>query len=195
MWLVMIRPILALLRCFLSGKSYKLTIILFFICNSLHAQSLASTHGHIPEGHWDDLTKTFSLYNDGLTEQVDFQTDSNGNLIITESGTGAMIGVSAAPRNALEIYDNGGNQLRLTQSYGGGGSDDTGPVADTSLHTFSIAFNSDTEVQWFVDGATQGTISTNVPTSQLQMYYGVRTEEATAHYSTFYNSEICQDAT
>jgi len=54
---------------------------------------------------------------------------------------------------------------------GVGAQTDAGSAADTSFHIFKFVFQDDTTVEWFIDGATQGSIATNIPAGdQLQPF-------------------------
>lgn len=60
---------------------------------------------------------------------------------------------------------NGGEWQGVTRSNSTESTLDTNVVADTNWHTFEFEVNADgTSVEFFIDGASVGTISTNIPT-------------------------------
>lgn len=67
-------------------------------------------------------------------------------------------------------------------STGGSATTDQGSAADTNDVLLSFEFTSDTAIEWFIDGVSQGTISSNVPTVALQPFIRIRTEADAAHY-------------
>lgn len=87
------------------------------------------------------------------------------------------------------------NTWKLEASTGGAGTADVGAVADTSYHIFRLEWTSDTALEWFIDGASQGTVSANVPTVALQPCLKVLTEQDVAHYIEIDYVKIWQDRT
>lgn len=84
---------------------------------------------------------------------------------------------------------------RLTANTAGTPTADVGAAADTSMHTFRFEWTSDTALEWFIDGASQGVVETNVPTALLQPCIKVLTEENGAHYIDVEYFKIWQDRT
>ena len=86
-----------------------------------------------------------------------------------------------------------GANWNLEASNAGTSSSDAGSAATTSQTTLRFEFTSDTELEWFIDDVSQGTITSNVPTIQLQPVVAVRTEAAAAHYIDIDFMKIWQD--
>jgi hypothetical protein len=83
----------------------------------------------------------------------------------------------------------------LECSTGGSSTSDSGVAASLSEVTFRFEFNSDTEIEWFADGASQGTVSSNVPTVALQPIISVATEAGSPTSCDFDYIKIWQDRT
>jgi len=84
------------------------------------------------------------------------------------------------------IKNNAGSNIwTLEVSNGGSTTTDTGQAATTAEIKFSVIFTSDTTLEWFIDGASQGTVSTNVPTNLQQKMMQDKTEENAAHFTEF----------
>jgi hypothetical protein len=63
------------------------------------------------------------------------------------------------------------------------GTSTTDAGSAAAADTFTVLrfeFTSDTAVEWFIDGASQGTIATNVPTDNLQPLIYILTDAAAA---------------
>jgi hypothetical protein len=95
----------------------------------------------------------------------------------------------------MKFNASGANTWSLTASKAGTAASDTGAVATTGFHTYRIAWLTDTSVEWFIDGVSQGTIATdiNIPVVLMQPVIAVRTEEAGAHYIDVDVVRIWQD--
>jgi hypothetical protein len=89
----------------------------------------------------------------------------------------------------------GQNTVYLQASTGGTPTTDQGAVLDTDTHIYRVEWTSDTALEWFIDGVSQGTVSSNVPTVGLQPTIEVFTEENAAHYIDIYYFKIWQDRT
>jgi len=73
-------------------------------------------------------------------------------------------------------------------------STDAGAAGTLNETTIKIEFaDSDTIVQWYINGVNQGAISTNVPTAALQPYLEVVTRETGVHYVDFDYVKVWQD--
>ena len=72
-----------------------------------------------------------------------------------------------------------GSLWRLETSNGGATSYQEGTSADLAETVLKFVFTSDTALDWYINGAFQGNISTNVPTVNLQPLIAIRTETTT----------------
>ncbi len=78
-------------------------------------------------------------------------------------------------------YSSGVTNWRLQASDAGSATSVTSIVpVSTDEVVLSWRFNSDTEVEFFIDGVSAGTIGVNIPTASLQPYVAVRTETASS---------------
>ena len=89
----------------------------------------------------------------------------------------------------------GQNTVYLQASTGGTPTTDQGAVLDTDTHIYRVEWTSDTALEWFIDGVSQGTVTSNVPTVGLQPTIEVFTEENSAHYIDIYYWKIWMDRT
>jgi len=87
------------------------------------------------------------------------------------------------------------NTVYLDVSSGGTNTTEMGAVLTTDETELRFVYTSDTSLEWFVNGVSQGTVSTNVPTVQLQPIIGIKTQENVAHYIEFDYVKIWQDRT
>jgi hypothetical protein len=119
--------------------------------------------------------------------QVDLEQTTNLECAVGLTETGAGWG-----NDYIKVYTSNttGNDWTLEVSNGGSTSSDTGQAATTSETTIKVLFTSDTALEWYIDGVSQGTIATNVPTVALQLKFYVDTEEASAHYVDFDYFEV-----
>jgi len=70
---------------------------------------------------------------------------------------------------------------------------DAGANATTSITKLSWVFTSDTELEWFIDDVSQGSVTTNVPTAYLQPWIAVRTETTSAKSLDVDYDKVWQD--
>jgi hypothetical protein len=80
-------------------------------------------------------------------------------------------------------------------STAGATTTDMGAIADTNEVELRFIFTSDTAIEWFIDGVSQGVITSNIPTVQLQPVRRVITQEAAAHFVGIDFVKIWQDRT
>ena len=85
------------------------------------------------------------------------------------------------------------NTWFLSASSAGTATTDMGAVADTNEVKLRFEFTSDTALEWFIDDVSQGTVSSNVPTVQLQPVIMIKTQEAAVHYVDIDYVKIWQD--
>lgn len=81
----------------------------------------------------------------------------------------------------------------ITASNGGSTTTDAGAAATTDYVRIVVKWTSDTAIEWYINGASQGTVSSNVPTVALQPFMRVYTREASAHYVDFDYFSIWQE--
>ena len=96
-----------------------------------------------------------------------------------------LVEAGGAPDDYIRfLFDaSAANTWSAEASTGGAVTADVGDVATTNMTILKFWFNSDTEVEWSINGVSQGTIAVNVPVVNLQPYIAVRTEENVAHYA------------
>ena len=87
------------------------------------------------------------------------------------------------------------NTWYLEASTAGTSTTEMGAVADTNAVELRFIFTSDTALEWFVNGVSQGVITTNVPTVQLQPVIAVRTTTNAAKDMIIDYDKIWQDRT
>lgn len=85
------------------------------------------------------------------------------------------------------------NYWLLRTCLGGVCVEDPGAIADTDWHIFQMNFINDGFIQWLIDGVSQGSLASQIPTVQLQPFFSVRTEENIAHYVDVDFAEYRQD--
>jgi len=141
---------------------------------------------------WGDVTPFLSTQQPVL--EVRFQLEQTAAIEVI---IGFTESVAVGSDDFLEfIYDASvDGDWRLTASTGGTPTSDTGAAADTSMHIFRLEWVSDTEVEWFIDGASQGNIATNVPTAAMQPTMKILTESGNARYFDIDYFKIWQDRT
>lgn len=86
-----------------------------------------------------------------------FGTVTNWNTNVGGIGFWSDVTVPAAAANVAVIGLTLGGNFKFTR--GDGTSQDTGAAADTNWHLFKIAMTFGGTYEWFVDGASQGTIT------------------------------------
>lgn len=92
-----------------------------------------------------------------------------------------LAGLYKDDNNLVEVYydvtSSAGNFKYRCVSGGTETSVDSGVAADTDFHMFEIEVEGD-DVEFFIDGENQETISTNVPTALLEPRFLVETKES-----------------
>lgn len=128
---------------------------------------------------WNDLTAFVNTLRPVL--EVRFQLEQITN-IEAQIGLTEVSGGGGDDYLVFAFDASAANTWSLVASAGGSATSDAGAIADTDMHVFRLEWNSDTEAEWYIDGVSQGTVATNIPTVALQPLLAVWTEEAAAHY-------------
>jgi len=127
--------------------------------------------------------------------KMDQASDIQVRIGLTES-----VGVGVDDFICLRVNSDTDTNWYLVASDGGAETTDVGPAATTGLVDFKWVFTSDTAIEWFysTDGGvtwtSQGTVSSNVPTEQLQPFAEVIVRNnGGARYIELDKVEIWQD--
>ena len=102
---------------------------------------------------------------------IDSTTSTEVKFGLKESGTGS------GNDYILISYDASvAATMGLTVATAGATTSDAGAAADTDWHIYRVEWTSDTALEWFIDDVSQGTVTSNVPTTFLQPWISVDTE-------------------
>jgi hypothetical protein len=141
---------------------------------------------------WNDLTPFKNTLQPVL--EIRFQLEQTTNIEVV---IGLTESVAVGSDDYIEfIFDaSAAATWKLEASKAASAASDVGAAADTSMNTFRLEWNSDTEVEWYINGASQGTIATsaNIPVVGLQPTIKVLTEENAAHYIDVEYLKLWQD--
>lgn len=141
---------------------------------------------------WNDLVRFTSTKRPSFKCRIDLEqvTDIEVDVGLMESA-----GVGTDDYILIKFDASAANTWSLVASAGGATTSDTGAVASTDEVELEFRFTSDTALEWFIDGVSQGTVTSNVPTVGLQPVIAVRTEADAAHYIDVDYVKLWQDRT
>jgi len=139
---------------------------------------------------WGDITVCLNTLRPTIEVRLDLEevSDTEVEVGLKESeavGTDDYIMIAFDPSAQATWY--------LEASSGGTATTDQGATADTNEVLLRFEFTSDTALEWFIDGVSQGVVATNVPTVALQPFIRIRTEANAAHYIDVDFFKIYQD--
>jgi hypothetical protein len=141
---------------------------------------------------WNDITTFVSTQRPYFEFQLDVE-----QITVIEFGIGLKESEGVGVDDYIKIMFDASaqNTVYLQASTGGVTTEDQGAVLDTDTHIYRVEWTSDTALEWFIDGVSQGVVASNVPTVGLQPTIEVFTEENGAHYIDIYYFKIWQDRT
>ena len=124
--------------------------------------------------------------------EVGIQLGSTANIEIDIG----LIGSNASDYIFIKLDASVASTWRLVTSKNGASiNTSVGATATTDKVVLRFEWTSDTALEWFIDGVSQGTVSTaaNIPTEKLQPVVAVRTETEEAKYFEIDYCKIWQD--
>jgi hypothetical protein len=139
---------------------------------------------------WDDITTFINTQRPNF--EVELQLEQT---TVIEAEFGMKEDETVGSNDYIKIFYDASvdGNWHLEVSNAGSTSAAAGAAATTSIVIIRLIFTSDTAVEWYINGVSQGTIATNIPTVLLQPFMGVRTEEASAHYVDWGFFKVTQD--
>ncbi len=139
---------------------------------------------------WNDIFVFRNDFRPSFEIRANIQTTTNNKV---EFG---LFGSNAADYIKI-VYDASAdaNWHLITSKNGASTNDDAGSAAATGRNDFRFVWSSDTALEWFINGVSQGTISTaaNIPTDWLQPAVIITTQENVAHWVQIFYVKIWQD--
>ena len=141
---------------------------------------------------FNDITVCVNTLRPMVEVRLDMEAITN---IEIEVGLKESEGVGVDDYIMIAFDPSAQNTWYLQASSGGATTTDQGAVADLNEVLLRFEFTSDTELEWFINGVSQGVAATNVPTVLLQPFIRIRTEENAVHYVDFDLFKVYQDRT
>jgi hypothetical protein len=118
-----------------------------------------------------------------IVRQAQYGTDTTATRYFGLGSTG----LAAAPANGIYFrHIGGGNYIGVCRSASVETTLNTGVAAANGVfHTLKFVVNGATSVEFFVDGVSKGTITTNIPTTNL--YFSCGDDNTSASYGMYLN--------